>query len=240
MQKREIRLIGLATIIGALAVGAYFYSSSEEFSEAPVTAASPSQVAPERASTAVEVQSPGAETPSKLPEEVSAKVETTPLPVDPLVTQQEELIKGFKDKVKLNITLPGDMKFDELDLDAEVAAIQGNSPDKKLAIFAAPTAAGPGVVASFLQENKSRIPMLGNHDFKISGDTKSIPPPKNSGISRITVIPGGEKNGLQIYAALLERSDKRGTYLLVMEASPNYFETYDGDMDNMLSSISAK
>lgn len=241
MQKKELRLIGVAIIIGALAVGAYFYSNEEEVSLGSVSAPA-LKVGPSSPSATPKTDEaiPSPETPAQLPE-VSEVPSVTQEPyVDPLVKQQDELIKNFKSKISLDINLPSDMRFDELDLDADVAAMQGNSPDKKLAILAAPTTASPSVVASFLQENKSRIPMLVNHDFKISGDVKIIPAPKNSGISRVSVFPGGQKNGLLIYAALVERSDKKGTYLLIMEANPTYFDNYEGDLDNMLSSLSAK
>lgn len=241
MQKRELRLIGVAIIIGALAVGAYFYSNSEETplaTETPVVSPNTPVPTPEVATPATET-APVADQPAQVTE-ATANVAVEPPAPDPLVTHQEQLLKNFKDKIRLNIALPGDMNFDELDLDADVAAIQGNSPDKKMAILAAATTASPQSVAAFLQEQKGRIPLLGNHDFKISGDLQSVPAPKNSGISKITVIPGGEKNGSVIYAALIERSDKKGSYLMLMEGSPAYFEKYEGDMDNMLSSISVK
>lgn len=241
MQKKELRLIGVAIIIGALAVGAYFYSNSEESPIDSTLAPQSKDISPSQAdSTITKTTSSSSETPAQMPEtKIVPEVAQAPY-VDPLITQQEELLKNFKNKIRLDINLPSDMRFDELDLDADVAAMQGNTHDRKLAILAAPTTASPQVVASFLQENKSRIPMLGNYDFKISGDIKSVPAPKNSGISKISVIPGGEKNGSLIYAALIERSDKKGTYLFLMEGTPSYFENYEGDLDNMLSSLSAK
>lgn len=241
MQKKEIRLIGVAIIIGTLAVGAYFYSNSEESPLVTETRPAPQArpVPTAEVTTPAADSAPATDKPDQVSETETNVVVEPPAP-DPLVTQQAELLKNFKDKIHLNIALPGDMNFDELDLDADVAAIQGNSPDKKMAILAAATTASPQAAATFLQEQKGRIPLLGNYDFKISGDLQSVPAPKNSGISKITVIPGGEKNGSLIYAALIERSDKKGSYLMIMEGSPAYFEKYDGDMDNMLSSLSVK
>lgn len=240
MQKKELRLIGVAIIIGALAVGAYIYSNQDEMPLESAVVPAPEEVSPSEAAVNTTEATPPAETPAQVPSDtIEPSIEEVPY-VDPMVTQQEELLKNFKNRIRLEIALPSDMKFDELDLDADVAAMQGNSPDKKLAILAAPTIASPQTVQSFLQENKSRIPLLGTYDFKISGEVKSVPAPKNSGLSKILVIPGGEKNGSLIFAALIERSDKKGSYLLIMEGSPTYFEKYEGDLDIMMSSLSAR
>lgn len=241
MQKKEIRLIGVAIIIATLGIGAYLYNESEDpladMNEAgpttPVKTAAPEVAAPVESTpvaTAPEATQPA---------ETVAKEAPAPY-VDPLITQQEELLKNFKQQIFLDINLPADMKFDELDLDEGVAAMQGTSPSKKMVILAARRTASPQTIVSYLQEQKNKIPVLQNHDFKISGEVKTVPVPKNSGISKITVIPGGERNGQLIYAAHIERSDKKGSYVFVMEASPGYFEKHDGDLDNMLDSLKIK
>lgn len=242
MQKREIRLIGVAIIIAALGIGAYLYLNAEE---SPLFSADPeeTQDLPEARRAEVVAASTDNKPMQESPVDTSRPVEVVQNAapeIDPLFANQQLLIKNFKDKVKLDVYLPEDMKFDEIELDAEVAAISGASPDKNMAVFAARTSASPKVVEAFLQEQKARIPMLVKYDFKISGQLQKIPPPKNSGISKITVIPGGENNGSLVYAALIERSDKKGSYLMLMEGSPAYFSNSDGDMDKMLSSLMAK
>lgn len=240
MQKKEIRLIGVAIIIATLGIGAYLYNESDD-PLADMNEAGPT--APVK-TPAPEVAAPAETSPTTTAPEVTQPLESVaievPAPVDPLITQQEELLKNFKQQIFLDINLPADMKFDELDLDEGVAAMQGTSPSKKMVILAARRTATPQTIVSFLQEQKNRIPVLQNHDFKISGEVKTVPVPKNSGISKITVIPGGERNGQLIYAAHIERSDKKGSYVFVMEASPGYFEKHDGDLDNMLDSLKIK
>lgn len=240
MQKKEIRLIGVAIIIATLGIGAYLYNESDD----PLAGMNEAGPTTPVNTPVPEVAAPAETIPTAAPE-VAQPVETvakeTPAPyIDPLITQQEELLKNFKQQIFLDINLPADMKFDELDLDEGVAAMQGTSPSKKMVILAARRTATPQTIVSFLQEQKNRIPVLQNHDFKISGEVKTVPVPKNSGISKITVIPGGERNGQLIYAAHIERSDKKGSYVFVMEASPGYFEKHDGDLDNMLDSLKIK
>ncbi len=240
MQKKEIRLIGVAIIIGALAIGTYLYMESED-PLADLPEATPAQ----KVTTPVSQATAPAETATvpvpqvKTPEETAPK-DIVPPPVDPIISQQQELLKNFKQQIFLDINLPSDMKYDQLDLDEGVAAMQGTSPNKKMVILAARRTATPQTIASYLQDQKNKIPVLQNHDFKISGDIKIVPAPKGSGISKITVIPGGEKNGQMIYAAHIERSDKKGSYVFVMEASPSYFDSREGDLDNMLDSLKIK
>ena len=106
--------------------------------------------------------------------------------------------------------------------------------------MAAARQASPQTIAAFLQDQKARIPLLNNQDFKISGELKVVSGPKNSGISKITIIPGGEMNGSMVFAAYLERNDKKGSYVFVMEGSPSYFKNHEGDMEYMMSSLLAK
>lgn len=241
MLKGRNRVIGVAIIIGALATGALVYlgQDDDQISSVPVVQSG------RRTKTPPVVSEPPVavtENSVNTPETVTAAPVAEPeAPLDEYSKHQEILVNEFKDKIKLNIALPSDMNFEELDLDAdEVAAMQGTANGKKMAILASPKSGSPQAVAGFLLEQKKRIPQLNNHDFKISGDLKTIPGPKNSGISKITIIPGGDNNGYLVYAAHLERSDKKGSYVLIMEGSPAYFEKYEGDLDNMLSSLSTK
>lgn len=244
MLKKEKRLVGVAIIIGTLTVGAFLYLGSEDevADTAPVLRPKAARLRPaevqETPTDGTVASDPSATTPEAV---VTEKPTMPDAPyVDPLAKQQEDLIKGFKDKIRLNINLPGDMKFDEIEIEDEVAAMQGNSPDKRMVILAAAKSASPQAVAGFLSEHKARIPLLNNHDFKVSGELRVYAAPKNSGISKITVIPGREVNGSAVYAALLERTDKKGSYVFVMESSPAYFEKYDGDFENMLAGLSVK
>ena len=79
--------------------------------------------------------------------------------------------------------------------------------------------------------------MLVNYDFKVSGEIKKVAGPKSSGISTISIIPGGKNQGNPVFAAYLERADKKGSYVFVMEASPSQFEQYEGDFDIMTDSL---
>lgn len=239
MAKKDYKLIGVAITIGALAVGALLYMNS---GEDPVVIApeipkveSPKEVAPEATPTPEVVVEPTQETPVLKPEAPKSALE-----IDKVLKEKQEKIDKFKNLLRIEVDLPKGMEYIELDLEGGVAAMEGQSPGKKMLIMGAARTASPELIASYLREQKTNIPMLAKYDFKISGDLQNVTPPKNSGISKITVIPGGTNNGNAVFAAYVERSDKKGSYVFVMEASPSQFTQYEGDFDIMTDSFKTK
>ncbi len=238
--KKDFKLVGVAIVIGVLAVGAFLYLGQEE--DLTVTLPDtprPKKPRPEPKSTPTEVVNSPQETPVATPTEKTPPQPTTPI-VDNVLKEKADKLQAFKNLLKLEVTLPQGMNFVELDLDAGVAAMEGTLPGKKLLIMGAARTATPELIASYLREQKVSIPMLVKHDFKISGDLQNITPPKGSGISKITLIPGGSHDGYQIFAAYLERGDKKGSYVFLMEASPNQFTQFEGDFDIMVDSLKTK
>lgn len=242
LTRKDYQLLGVAIIIGALAVGVYFYlnSPTEEGFIDPVASNEALEFPDE--SLPVTIKSESVENP--VPEPVLNPEETENIvpKEDPLFTNQRQVQEAFKDKIRLGINLPPDMNFQEVELDAEVAAMVGSTPngDRKMAVLAAYETATPEKIAAFLRDQKARIPFLNQHNFTISGDLRTLPGPKDSGISKITLIPGGKNEGTLVYAAHLERSDKKGSYVILLQGTESYFNKNDGELESMLSSLSVK
>jgi len=239
MAKKNKQLIGVAITIGVLAVGALLYMNSEDepVISAPVRprVERPQEVAQPSVSEPDKPVTPTQETP-----EAVVEAPKNALEVDNVLKEKADKLQAFKDLLKIEVELPKGMDFIELDLEGGVAAMEGQAPGRKMLIMGAARTATPELIASYLREQKASIPMLSKYDFKISGDLQNVTPPKNSGISKITVIPGGSNNGNPVFAAYVERSDKKGSYVFVMEASPGQFSQYEGDFDIMTDSFKTK
>jgi hypothetical protein len=233
-------LIYVAVFIGAAMMAYFFFNEQNEVevADGSKVVESPVLVQP-LDEKPVKAESHSPEVNTSAPPEVKA---TAPFKEDPLVTRQKDFLESFKEKIKLKINLPSDLTFQEIQLEGEVAAMYGSSPgkDRSMAILAAERTASPETIAEYLRDQKHRIPLLNKHDFQINGELRVMPGPKGSGITRITVIPGGQSNGEVVYAAHLERGDAKGSYILLMKASENYFEKYEGDFDTMLESLSVR
>lgn len=238
MAKKDFKLVGVAITVGILAIGAlYFLNQDEDLNlDLPDTPRSTrKEPTPEAPVVPAEIpQEVPVESTTQIPQPVSA------IEIDNVLKEKADKLNAFKNLIKLEVQLPVGMDFVELDLDGNVAAMEGNMPGKKILMMAAERTATPELIASFLKEQRPSIPMFNNYDFKISGPVSSVTPPKQSGISKITIIPGGMNQGNQVYAAYLERQDRKGSYVFVMEASPSQFTQFEGDFDIMVDSLKTK
>ena len=250
MIKKEYRLITVAIIIGALGIGAFLFLSSRD-SESPAIIEDHSTTPLDKASQDPEMTSPtegasveGDQKPAitenagprkPTPEELAQHT-------DPEIEHQKKIVNDFKNLTKMNVKFPPDFKFKNLDIDDQVAGIEGVSAkgDRKLVILATPSNPTPGVIAGYLADQKGNIPALADHNFKISGKVENVEVPPGKGIAKITLIPGGEKDGTKIFAAHLQRTDGKGSYVFIMRASQNYYDNYEGEVDSMLESFSTK
>lgn len=239
MAKKDYKLVGVAITIGVLAIGALLYMNSQEEPEIelsntprprPRKVEVPQEAPPIAESTTVPTQ----------PTVTATPPEVAPVVVDPVVKEQKDKLENFKNLLRLEFELPPGMHYVELDLENGVAALQATSPGRKILIMGATRTASPELIASYLREQKSSIPMLMKHDFKISGELQNVAPPKGSGIAKITVIPGGTIEGNPVYAAYLERSDKKGSYVFLLEANTSQYTQYEGMFDQMLESLKTK
>ncbi|GAB4417682.1 MAG: hypothetical protein OHK0056_26730 [Bacteriovoracaceae bacterium] len=157
--------------------------------------------------------------------------------------KEQELIKiDFQRKIMAKINLPGHMKYNVLDLEEGVEGIHGISPrgEEELSVLAAAKSVKVEEVVDYLEKSTSAFPQLRNGDFNKNSPTFKIAPPPGKGISNITIINGKKYGNQEVYAALVERSDKKGTYLFVMKASSKFFNENEGFLDKMLADFEAK
>jgi hypothetical protein len=173
-------------------------------------------------------------------EDTSLNLNTEPVFVDNVLKAEQEKISQFKELIHLQFDLPAGMSPIQLDLDHNVAGLQADDSQRKILILATARSVSPDEIATFLRDQKSQIPMLNKFDFQISGEIRQIPPPVSSGISTISIFPGGVNGKNPVYAAHLERADKKGSYVFVMEANSNQFELHEGDFDIMMKSLKTR
>ncbi len=249
MIKKEYRLISVAIIIGVLGIAALMYFNSKD-PDFPVTEdGGPSSS--ERVTQGPEKTSP--EEPSDTSERPADDVlvnpgvrEPTPaelaLNSDPVIESQKKLVSDFKNLTRMDIKFPPDFEFKRLDVEGKVAAMEGVTAkgDRKMVVLAAPLNPSPEAIVSYLADQKGNIPSLADHNFKISGKIRNLEVPPGKGLSKITLIPGGEKNGVKVVAALLQRADGKGSYVFIMRAKQSYYDNYEGEAESMLDSFSAK
>jgi hypothetical protein len=150
----------------------------------------------------------------------------------------EAVLEDFKKLAELDFKTPEGFKFYKLEFD-KIAGIASHDDNEGLAILAAPFKASVDQVIQFIRNDKADFKFLKSQDFSSTGDLKYLEPPQNSGISRITVIPGGEFNGHSSFATLIERVDGRGIYLFILR-SPNSYENLKPQINEVVSSLKTR
>lgn len=248
MSKEKFKPVGMAIIVGTLAIATFLYLKSQRDSEVaddvevvlPENAAVPEQTAT-NSEEKLDSTASGEAKPSEAPAVELAPAEKTPQEI--FADEQKKLIETFKSDIRLQVNLPEDLHYYPLDLEDDVEGlhgVQGGSGDQKLTLLAARATGSPETIVNFLNLSKDSIPLIKENGFKINGEIQRLPPPKDSGIRAVTIIPGGEKSGRTTIAVHLERSDKLGSYLFIIEASPSYIDYNDDKFEAMLNSVKAK
>ena len=152
--------------------------------------------------------------------------------------EQKTLQSEFLKQIKLQMKLPDNMHFEKMDLDDFATGVYGVSTleQKQFAIIAANKSATTNEVVGYLNELKDSIPMLGNRTLTINeGDIKKIDAPSDSGLGTFTIIPAGQVGTSELYAAYVERKDKKGSYLFLMSAPAAVFHQNEGALDDLMN-----
>lgn len=152
--------------------------------------------------------------------------------------EQQTLQSEFLKQIKLQMKLPDNMHFEKMDLDDFATGVYGVSTleQKQFAIIAANKSATTNEVVGYLNELKDSIPMLGNRTLTINeGDIKKIDAPSDSGLATFTIIPAGQVRTSELYAAYVERKDKKGSYLFLMSAPAAVFHQNEGALDDLMN-----
>ena len=219
MSRRELKYVLMATFVGIvlfLAVS-HFTDRTDDFETGPVPMS-----AWESPQTPMGQDSPVVS--GSLPPATATETGAPTQVPDP----QQQVRNEFQELIRLQVTLPNDFYYVNLDIDDKVAVLYGNQGSKELAVLATDSTASMDQVVSFLNDYKNAIPVLGGADFKITGDPQSISLPADSGLSNGRVIPGPVTKNSQLVGAYLERSDRKGSYFFIMRAEPEFFEHHDG------------
>ncbi len=213
----------MAILLGLLGLGlAYFLFVGDE--ETDFTAPTERTITLKKRPRPVKIENPSNESKPDAgvkPNEVSEVVSVKPQEALPEIKKRkspEVVLQEFKNLVELDFSPPSNIKFHNLELD-QVEGIGSHAGDEGIAVIAAPFKASIDQAIKYIRDDRNDFMFLNGQDFSKLGEPKSIPAPENSGISRITLIPGGETNGKSNYAALAERADGRGTYLFILKTS---------------------
>jgi hypothetical protein len=158
------------------------------------------------------------------------------------VQTQEKLLEDFRILTHLDLVVPPDMSFFNLDLDDRIAGIYGttNSGNRDFVALASERIVTPREAARYLQDNEGLFPFLKNSTFELS-KTLKVSSPENSGLGDLEIIPvknSSRKN--KVYAALVHRKDKKGSYLFMLDAPKDYFDQNESGLEVMLQHLKTR
>lgn len=252
MSNKNSRNFGVAIIVAILAVGAYFYLSTQENDIGPTLPINRPEATEKQPPVDTNVPSTPdpstAETPSEAPSETVSESEPEP-PKEPpfdqqFLEEQKRITTAYKSLARLEMDLPPNMEFIEVDAGENVAVLYGSEiagdGDSSMAIVASKKTAGPEGISDFLNQNKEAFPMLKDRGFEISGKVQTFNAPDETGLGKVTLIPGGAKNGKEVWAAHVQRKDGGGSYVFIVEDRPDVFDNSEESFAALLETMKAK
>ncbi len=154
--------------------------------------------------------------------------------------QSAEVLAKFSTAAKIQFQAPVKMNFRNLDLqDDALVGTYGTSGDLKtgLAVVASELRPTDQMVGSFLRESAAEIPSLSKKDISWSEEPKSFPAPKFSGLLDAKVWVGEDTRGNSYAAAMLPRSDGRGSYLFIYNSPGKQMFENDDYFEKLFSEI---
>lgn len=152
--------------------------------------------------------------------------------------QQEVVRNNFKSLLQVDINLPKNLHYAELDLDEGLAGIRGTGSGdvRDFSILGTKKKVSAQLATAFLNESNSGVPT--SQGARFTGKSKiKVKVPPGKGISKIEVIDSSNPN---VKAALISRADGKGSYLFVLKGQSGFFENNEGFLDNMLKNFQAK
>lgn len=172
------------------------------------------------------------------PTDVEVVVDEITSKVEERKREQESLRNNFKSLIQADVDLPKNLHYAELDLDEGIAGIRGTGTGdiKDFSILGTKKKVTPQMATAFLNEANSGVPTAKGVRFKGKSKVK-VKAPAGKGISNIEIIDSSNPN---VKAALVTRSDGKGTYLFVLRGQSGFFNNNEGFLDNMLKNFQAK
>ncbi len=150
--------------------------------------------------------------------------------------------RRFNKQTFLKVPLPGHLNYIDVDIEDGVKTIYGYNSHSKEALTAA---ARPGPttieeVRQYMKEESDAIPNLNGKKLSNFSEPQSIPgASRKKGISQIDVMSADTDDGQKVHFALVNRKDKKGSYVFVYTAPPGRLDSNDGYLDKIFSQIEA-
>lgn len=173
------------------------------------------------------------------------EVEAQNVPVDPFGERHPDRLKAqkelsdFKKALHLDIDLPHGIKTLPLDLDFEEAeGIYWSIPQKnaKFALIGARGSFSTDEIVGFL--NGGEIPFIKKSNAFNKNAIKSVSPEGKPGVASLKILTGTpNKDGTHFYAAIIERSDGKGSYLFAGKGDEKFFDENEGTFERMYQSL---
>jgi hypothetical protein len=161
-----------------------------------------------------------------------------PLNIENRKKQQKQLLKRFSSLLSIKANYPEDLHYRQLDLDDKITGIMGTGGGqiKTLTILATRMTVSTTQVADFLSEENNGVPSVRNLKFSRKA-LREVSSSSHSGLGKVTILRS--INSKSIYAALVPRKDRQGTYLFILESNPDFFDNNEGYVDKLFSSLKA-
>ncbi len=175
---------------------------------------------------------------------LAKKLKAAPTVEDPTAIEgqkQKELIGNFQDETKTKIKLPENLNYIKLDLEQGITGIYGSDRKGKrqFSMMATRKPLSVNQLVQYLDSESGSLPHVRKGDFKLKSPTRNVPPPPGRGIASVQVISGASDKDRQVFAALVKRTDSKGSYLFIMKESKTFFKNNEGFLDALLNSFEA-
>lgn len=164
-----------------------------------------------------------------------------PLP-DPIKTASEQAKESFGNQSHLSVPYPQELDYRPLDLDDDIAAINGYNTalGVNLSLLAKAGSYGPSDLQEFLAEYGSAIPGFNSSIIDNISENSAERPPAQSGSGlKSPYVWSVQYGNKTLTVALVQRQDGQGTYLAVLSGPTSYIDGNEDKYDAIYSQIKA-
>ncbi len=152
--------------------------------------------------------------------------------------KQKIIRQEFKNLIKADFEMPENLDYVNMDLDEGIAGVFGTGRGDILGFtaLAKEGSISTKMAVGYLNDSSSGLPFSGKVQFSEKAIMKINNPP-GTNIREVLVY---ESSNPSFKAALLKRSDNKGTYLMILEADPLLYSNNEGYLDKLLLNFKAK
>lgn len=148
--------------------------------------------------------------------------------------------RRFKKTARVSLSWPQDLSYTEVDGEDGVKTIHGYNPQTGVSLdaLARPRPTDLSEIKKYVTQNDLYIPGLNGQKVrglhKVNG-LEEIP--KKPGIGSIELLQGSTKSGDKVVFALINREDKKGSYLFVYTGPQKQFDQNDGYFEKLYQDL---